>query len=73
MEFRLNGVSLVETKYKGRDAICLTMPRSADQDPTRETLIDRWRGSQSASKMGSSKWTSLASWRLTLPLTLAAS
>lgn len=37
----LNTVALRRTTYKGRDAIELTLPASANQDPSRETLIDR--------------------------------
>lgn len=37
----LNTVALRRTTYKGRGAIELTLPISANQDPSRETLIDR--------------------------------
>lgn len=40
-EYRLSGVTLRHTAFKGRDAIELTMPASANQDPTKEALIDR--------------------------------
>jgi hypothetical protein len=39
--FILNTVTLRRAAYKGRDAIELTLPVSANQDPSRETLIDR--------------------------------
>ena len=37
----LNTVALRHTTYKGREAVELTLPISANQDPSRETLIDR--------------------------------
>lgn len=48
MEFKLQGVSLDQATYRGREAIRITMPSSASQDPTREALTDRdfmaWQG-----------------------------
>ena len=41
MAFELQGVSLDETTYKGREAIRITMPSSANQDPATEALTDR--------------------------------
>lgn len=41
MDFNLNGVSLREKIFQGRDAIEVTMPSSAFQDPEKETLLDR--------------------------------
>ncbi len=41
MDFKLNGVSLREATFKGRDALEVTMPSSAYQDPQTEALVDR--------------------------------
>ena len=41
MDFKLNGVSLREATFKGRDALEVTMPSSAYQDPQTEALLDR--------------------------------
>jgi hypothetical protein len=40
-EFRLEGVTLKETTYKGDPALEMRMPSSAFQDPTKEVLTDR--------------------------------
>lgn len=41
MDFKLQGVTLAETTFKGRTAFQITMPSSATQDPAKETLTDR--------------------------------
>jgi hypothetical protein len=41
MDFKLQGVSLVETIYLARPALKITMPSSATQDPSKEVLTDR--------------------------------
>ncbi|WEJ32826.1 hypothetical protein [Devosia sp. SD17-2] len=41
MDFKLQGVSLVETTYLGRSALEITMPSAATQDPSKEALTDR--------------------------------
>ena len=41
MDFILQGVSLVSAPYQGRDAVRVTMPASATQDPAKEALSDR--------------------------------
>lgn len=41
MDFKLQGVSLAETTFQGGTAFEITMPKSATQDPARETLTDR--------------------------------
>lgn len=40
-EFREQGVRLVKTVFSGRPALQVTMPSSANQDPTKEALVDR--------------------------------
>ncbi|NVL34673.1 polysaccharide lyase family 7 protein [Pseudomonas syringae pv. actinidiae] len=40
-EFRLSGVSLVETSYKKQAALKVTMPSSSYQDQSKERLLDR--------------------------------
>jgi hypothetical protein len=40
-EFILSGVSIEQTSYLGREAIRLTMPASANQNPAVEALVDR--------------------------------
>lgn len=40
-EFTLSGVALEQASYLGRDAIRLTMPASANQNPAVEALVDR--------------------------------
>jgi hypothetical protein len=40
-EFKLSGVSIKETTYKGKNAYEVTMPRESYQDPQKERLTDR--------------------------------
>jgi hypothetical protein len=40
-QFRLSGVSLVETSYQGDRALRVTMPSSAYQDASKDRLLDR--------------------------------
>jgi len=40
-DFRLSGVSLEHSMYKGKPAFRITMPREAIQDPQKEQLADR--------------------------------
>ena len=40
-DFKLSGVALRQTSFKGREALEVTMPSSANQNPATDTLVDR--------------------------------
>ena len=40
-DFILSGVTLSRAQYRGKEALCMTMPEEAIQDPTKDVLADR--------------------------------